>query len=65
MFGSATTGKQAYISGNCCVRDGVSVGEKALVGMGAVVVKPVPTVLLSRAIPRDELTGGYWYEKGF
>ena len=42
VFGSATTGKQAYISGNCCVRDGVSVGEKALVGMGAVVVKPVP-----------------------
>ncbi len=42
MFGSASTGKQAYISGNCCVRDGISVGEKALVGMGAVVVKPVP-----------------------
>ena len=42
ILGSASTGKQAYISSNCCIRDGVGVGEKALVGMGAVVVKPVP-----------------------
>lgn len=41
MFGSSSTGKQAYISGNACIRDGIHVGEKALVGMGAVVVKPV------------------------
>lgn len=42
MFGSTSTGKQAYISGNVCIRDGIAVGEKATVGMGAVVVKPVP-----------------------
>ena len=41
MFGSSSTGKQAFISGNCTVRDGVSIGEKAVVGMGSVVVKPV------------------------
>ena len=42
MFGSSSTGKQAFISGNSTIRDGVAVGEKALVGMGSVVVKPVP-----------------------
>lgn len=41
MFGSSSTGKQAFISGNSTIRDGVSIGEKALVGMGSVVVKPV------------------------
>ncbi len=42
MFGSSSTGNQAYISGNSTVREGVSIGEKAFVGMGSVVVKPVP-----------------------
>ena len=42
MFGSSSTGKQAFISGNSTIRDGVAIGEKALVGMGSVVVKAVP-----------------------
>ena len=42
MFGSSSTGKQAFISGNSTVRDGVAIGEKSLVCMGSVVVKPVP-----------------------
>ena len=42
MFGSSSTGRQAFISGNSTIRDGVSIGEKAFVGMGSVVVKPVP-----------------------
>lgn len=41
MFGSATTGARAYLSGNCTVRNGVHIGADALVGMGAVVVKNV------------------------
>lgn len=41
MFGSSSTGRQAFISGNSTVRDGVSIGEKALVGMGSVVVRSV------------------------
>lgn len=41
MFGSSSTGKQAFISGNSTIRDGVAIGNKALVGMGSVVVKPV------------------------
>lgn len=42
MFGSSSTGKQAYISGNSTIREGIAIGEKALIGMGSVVVKPVP-----------------------
>lgn len=42
MFGSSSTGSQAFISGNSTIRDGVAIGEKAIVGMGSVVVKPVP-----------------------
>lgn len=42
MFGSSSTGKQAFISGNSTIRDGVTIGEKAIVGMGSVVVRSVP-----------------------
>lgn len=41
MFGSSSTGKRAYISGNSTIRNGIHVGEQALVGMGSVVVKNV------------------------
>lgn len=42
MFGSSSTGEQAYISGNSTIREGNHIGNKALVGMGSVVVKNVP-----------------------
>ena len=51
MFGSSSTGKQAFISGNCTIRDGVSIGEKAIVGMGSVVVKPVPDFAVVKGNP--------------
>lgn len=41
MFGSSSLGKQGYISGNSTIRDGRHVGEKAKVGMGAVVTRNV------------------------
>ena len=41
MFGSTSTGKQAFISGNATIRDRKHIGEKAIVGMGSVVVKDV------------------------
>ena len=41
MFGSSSTGKRAFISGNATIRDGRHVGADAKVGMGAVVVKNV------------------------
>jgi len=42
MFGSSSTGKRAFLSGNSTVRDGTRIGEDALVGMGSVVIKEVP-----------------------
>lgn len=51
MFGSSSTGKQAFISGNSTVRDGIAIGEKALVGMGAVVAKPVPDRCIVKGNP--------------
>ena len=41
MFGSSSTGKQAFISGNSTIRDGRHIGEKSVVGMGSVVVRDV------------------------
>lgn len=42
MFGSSSTGKRAFISGNCTIRDGAHVGEDSFVAMGANVVRDVP-----------------------
>lgn len=41
MFGSSSTGKGVFISGNSTIRDGRHIGDKAIVGMGSVVVKNV------------------------
>lgn len=41
MFGSSSTGNKAYLSGNSTIRNGIHIGDNALVGMGAVVVKNV------------------------
>lgn len=51
MFGSSSTGKQAFISGNSTIRDGVAIGERAMVGMGAVVIKPVPDEAIVKGNP--------------
>lgn len=51
MFGSSSTGKQAFISGNSTVRDGVSIGDKAFVGMGSVVIKPVADGTIVKGSP--------------
>lgn len=42
MMGSSSTGDRVFISGNSVIRDGVRIGDDAFIGMGAVVVKPVP-----------------------
>ena len=51
MFGSSSTGKQAFISGNSTVRDGRHIGEKAVVGMGAVVVRNVDDGMIVKGNP--------------
>ena len=42
MFGSSSTGVRVLISGNSTIRNGIRIGNEAVVGMGSVVVKPVP-----------------------
>lgn len=42
MFGSSSTGPQAFISGNATIRDGIHIGKKSFVGMAANVLKSVP-----------------------
>lgn len=51
MFGSSSTGKQVYISGNSTIRDGKHVGDNAIVGMGSVVVKDVPNGAVVKGNP--------------
>lgn len=41
MFGGSSTGKGVFLSGNTTVRNKVSVGDKATVGMGSTVTKNV------------------------
>ena len=41
MLGSSSTGKQTFISGNAIIRNGRHVGDKAVVGMGSVVVRDI------------------------
>ena len=51
MMGSSTTGERAYLSGNVVVRDGVTIGEDAFVGMGAVVTRDVPKQAIVKGNP--------------
>jgi len=41
LFGSSSTGSNVVISGESSIRDGVCIGDNAIVGMGSVVVKNV------------------------
>lgn len=41
LFGSASTGSKAWISGNVTIREGRHIGDKAKIGMGSVVTKDV------------------------
>lgn len=51
MFGSSSTGKQAFISGNSTIRDGRHIGDKAIVGMGSVVVRNVEDGVVVKGNP--------------
>lgn len=51
MFGSSSTGKQAFISGNSTIRDGRHIGDKAIVGMGSVVVRDVENGMVVKGNP--------------
>lgn len=55
--GSAHVGNHASVSPCACVRDGISIGDQSIVGLGAVVARDVPdsmTVMGTPARPADE-----------
>lgn len=51
LLGSSSTGRQAFISGNATIRDGRHIGDKAVVGMGAVVVSDVEDGVVVKGNP--------------
>ena len=51
MFGSSSTGNQAFISGNSTIRDGRHIGDKSIVGMGSVVLKDVADGMVVKGNP--------------
>lgn len=56
MMGSSNAKKNSYISGNVVVRNKVTVGENAFVGMGAVVTKDVDNDVTVLGNPARERT---------
>lgn len=42
ISGSVHVGKSCWIGPNACIREGLKIGDRSLVGIGAVVVKDVP-----------------------
>ena len=57
ISGSIRIGDYAWIAPCACLRDGISIGARAIVGLGAVVTKDVPddtTVMGAPARPADE-----------
>ncbi len=56
ISGNVMVGRSAYLGTNSCIREKLRIGEKAIVGMGAVVVKDVEaltTVMSVAARPID------------
>jgi UDP-3-O-[3-hydroxymyristoyl] glucosamine N-acyltransferase len=55
--GSTRIGDYAWVAPSACLRDGISIGDRATVGLGALVVKDVPddtTVMGAPARPIEE-----------
>jgi len=51
IAGGTRIGDYAYIAPSACLRDRISVGERAFVGLGAVVVKDVPDGVTVMGVP--------------
>jgi len=64
LCGSVTVGRNSWIAPNCSIRQKIAVGEGAIVGMGAVVVKDVPAGVMvygnpaKPAAPRESAPTG-------
>lgn len=55
LGGSVRVGEAAYVGMNACVRQGISIGAHATVGMGAVVLRDVPPHETWAGVPARQL----------
>jgi len=51
MFGSSSTGKRVFVSGNSTIRDGRHIGDGAVIGMGSVVVSNIADGMVVKGNP--------------
>lgn len=51
LFGSASVGRQAQVSGGCVVGNYVHIGERSLLGMGSVANKSIPENVIAYGNP--------------
>lgn len=59
MFGSSSVGKQAQVSGGCVVGNYVHIGDRALLGMGAVANKDIPENMIAYGNPAKPVRKHY------
>jgi acetyltransferase-like isoleucine patch superfamily enzyme len=50
-----TIGRDVWIGGNCSILDGVTIGDQAIVGAGAVVTKDVPSRAIVVGVPARQI----------
>jgi acetyltransferase-like isoleucine patch superfamily enzyme len=50
-----TIGRDVWIGGNCSILDGVTIGDQAIVGAGAVVTKDVPPRAIVAGVPARQI----------
>lgn len=55
VSGSAIIGNFSWLSPGCCIKDGIKIGKRVTVGMGAVVIKDVPNGLTVVGVPARPL----------
>lgn len=55
LLGSSSVGKQAHVSGGCVVGNYVHIGDRALLGMGAVANKDIPENVIAYGNPARPL----------
>lgn len=51
LFGSSSIGRGTMVSGNVTVRNGIHIGDKAIIGMGSVVVQSVANGTIVKGNP--------------
>lgn len=56
LGGACQIGESAYLGSGCCLRERLTVGRRAMIGMGAVVTRDVPAERLWAGVPARDLS---------